>query len=661
MKYKPTIGLEIHLQLATKSKMFCNCVNRANEERALRPNDEQIKTNKERIFDNNSVSFVDNSSDMRANTAICPICSGQPGSLPALNQKALEMILKLGLALGGEIEKKFYFERKNYFYPDLPKGYQISQKKVPIVKNAFLEIGNKKIKIQEMHLEEDTAKSYHQDDNVLIDFNRAGVPLLEIVTAPEIENAREAKQFCEELQAIVRTLGISSANMEKGEMRCEVNVSLRPNDKQIKTNDKRIILKNESYRLMALLFEIHNKLGPVYKEKNYQDGIEEILKREKIHYEREKKIVLEFGNLKISDFFADFIIDNTILLEVKAKKFITQDDIRQTLRYIKSSGLPLGIVVNFRKDKLEYRRLINPSFDFNSLSFVEDSGELGTKVEIKNLNSFRAVERSIEHEIKRQAKVLKEGSIVVQETRGWDEKNNKTISQRVKEESEDYRYFPEPDLPFFEISEQEIERIKKLLPELPSEKRKRLIEKYGFDQTYAKILTSEIEILTFVEEVMDVLKSKMAELTEGEEIDQNKKIAKKVGDWIVNKLFGLETLLGGRFFEKIKTSTFTDFMTLLLRGSTFSNQMAENVLKKMYETGQTAEEILGDESMKKLNSQDEIKKAVELVLENYPEVVADYKKGKTNAIKYLLGQTMAATKGKTDPKELEKLLRNFLE
>ncbi|MBS4014445.1 MAG: Asp-tRNA(Asn)/Glu-tRNA(Gln) amidotransferase subunit GatB [Bacteroidetes bacterium] len=481
MKYKLIIGLEIHLQLATASKMFCDCPNISLEE--------------------------------KPNINICSVCLGQPGALPILNEKALEMILKLGLALNGQIQRKFYFERKNYFYPDLPKGYQISQKKVPIIKNAEIDLGEKQVKIIEIHLEEDTGKIYHQDDGVNLDFNRAGVPLIEIVSAPEIETARQAKEYCEEIQAIARTLGISEANMEKGEMRCEVNVSL-------------------------------------------------------------------------------------------------------------------------------------------------NSGE---RVEIKNLNSFRAVERSIEYEIKRQTKVLEEGGFVFLETRGWDEKNNKTISQRKKEESGDYRYFPEPDLPVFEIDDDLLKKIKKLLPELPSEKRKKLTNQYGFSQLYAKILSREDKILKFVEETMEILKSKMVEITEGDDVVDEEKMSKKVGDWIINKLFGMETTMSNKFYEKIKASDFADFMFLVLSRRIFSNQMAENILKKMYKTGETAEEVLNDESMQKTDDCDQIKKTVELVLENYPEVVVDYKKGKKSVIKYLLGQAMFATHGKVEPKKLEKMILKYLE
>lgn len=515
MEEKINIGLEIHLQLATESKMFCDCP--------------VVRTNNERVFDFNSFSSGDNSGEFDgANTAICPICTGQPGTLPTLNKKAIEMALFLGLALNGEIEKKTYFERKNYFYPDLPKGYQISQKRMPLITNAVLEIGGQKIRIREIHLEEDTGKLYHFSDKTLIDFNRAGVPLLELVTEPDLHSAREAKEFCQEIQKLARALQISEANMEKGEMRCEINISLRPNNKRIKTNGKRM-------------------------------------------------------------------------------------------------------------------------------------GALGVKVEIKNLNSFRAVERAIEYEIKRQARALEMGEEIIQETRSWDEQNQKTVPQRTKEESEDYRYFPEPDLPPLEISDDLIKKLKSQLPELPLAKRKRFMVKYGFSPIYAKMLTEKEELSSFVEKVMGLLAKKLQEEVEIDESESKKKIAKKVGDWLT-RLFGLETTLGGKFLEKITPENFADFISLLyLEKKISSNRIAQDILRKMYETSQSPETIFSKEPIEEVSDEEEIKNAVVLVLENYPEAVADYKKGKKTAIKYLLGQVMAATKGKADPKMIEKLLIKFLQ
>ena len=480
MSYKPKIGLEIHLQLATKTKMFCPCKN---------------------------PSLSD-----PANSCICPICLAHPGTLPSLNKEALKMALKFGLSLNGEIAKRFYFERKNYFYPDLPKGYQISQKATPLIKNAFLPIDSKKIKIREIHLEEDTAKLYHFKDKVLIDFNRAGVPLLEIVTEPEIESAKEAKEFCQEIQKLARYLKISEADMEKGEMRCEVNISL----------------------------------------------------------------------------------------------------------------------------------------------------EGGGRVEIKNLNSFRAVERAIEYEIKRQTKILKEGKKVIQETRGWDEEKQKTIEQRIKEEAEDYRYFPEPDLPIFELKESEIKEIKNSLPELPFQKKRKFIEKYKFSHLYAKILTENKEISEFVEKVIDSLNEKIKEVLEEESEISKKILAKKVGDWM-SKLFGLQTKYSESFLEKITPENFTSFLSLfLIERKIQSSKIAQEVLEKMYKTGKSPEEIISQEKIEELTDEEELKEIILTTLENYPEVVSDYKRGKKNAINYLIGQVMKATKGRANPKIVEKIFKKFL-
>ncbi|MCX7778808.1 MAG: Asp-tRNA(Asn)/Glu-tRNA(Gln) amidotransferase subunit GatB [Patescibacteria group bacterium] len=491
MEKKVNIGLEIHLQLATQSKMFCSCEN---------------------------PKF-----DTPANTSVCPICLGLPGTLPTLNEKAVEMALILGLALNGEVQKRSYFERKNYFYPDLPKGYQISQKSAPLIKNAFLEINNRKIRIREIHLEEDTAKIYHFSDKILLDFNRAGLPLLELVTEPDLFSAQEAKEFCQELQTIIRYLKISEANMEKGEMRCEVNISVSQKSK------------------------------------------------------------------------------------VKTQK-------------------------------------------------------LGTKVEIKNLNSFRAIERSIEYEIKRQEEILEKGGEIQHETRGWDETKQKTVQQRLKEEVEDYRYFPEPDLPLLELTDYQINEIKKSLPELPLVKRKRFIEEYKFSPPYAKILTQEQDFSFFVERVMDLLYEKLKEEIEELEI-YKEKIAKKVGDWLINRLFSLdkrEQLILKIKNEELTPENFSSFIFLIVKNK-IPSKIAQDILREIYQTGKSPEEVLSQEKIKTEEpSEEELKETINLVLENYPEAVSDYKKGKKAAIKYLIGQVMAATRGRADPKILEKLLKKFL-
>ncbi|MDD3735293.1 MAG: Asp-tRNA(Asn)/Glu-tRNA(Gln) amidotransferase subunit GatB [Candidatus Pacebacteria bacterium] len=301
--YKPIIGLEIHIELNTKSKMFCGCKN--------------------------------DSEEMRPNFNICPICLAHPGTLPVINKKAVEMVIKAGLALNCEINKTSYFERKSYFYPDLPKGFQISQYRLPLCKNGVfkLKINGKikKIGINRIHLEEDTGKLIHPagEDYSLIDFNRSSLPLMELVTNPDIRSGKEAKKFCEELQLILRYLEVSNADMEKGQMRCEVNISL-------------------------------------LKDKN--------------------------------------------------------------------------------------------------------SKKLGTKVEIKNLNSFRSVERAIDYEIKRQTNILKKSGKIVQETRGWNDIKGITISQREKEQAHDYRYFPEPDLPIIKIKKTKTNRDRQIKTEINLQK-----------------------------------------------------------------------------------------------------------------------------------------------------------------------------------------------
>src|SRR3989344_3359277 len=314
MSYQPAIGLEIHVELKTKSKMFCSCLNDPDEK--------------------------------QPNVNICPVCTAQPGTLPVINEEALRKVIKTGLALNCQISKHSQFDRKNYFYPDLPKGYQISQLYRPLCKNGYLEIGGKKVRIREIHLEEDTGKLIHPEgaDYSLVDFNRAGIPLMELVTEPDLASAQEARAFAQELHLIMHYLDVSDADMEKGQMRVEVNISL-------------------------------------------------------------------------------------------------------------SSG-----------------------------------SKLGTKVEIKNLNSFRSVERGVNFEIERQEKLLRAGKKVIQETRGWHDVKEITFSQRAKEEAHDYRYFPEPDLPPLHLAKILVDGIRAEMPELPQKRRARLRREYGIEENNVEIL-----------------------------------------------------------------------------------------------------------------------------------------------------------------------------
>ena len=332
MKYIPIMGLEIHVELDTKSKMFCSCPNNPNER--------------------------------HPNTLICPVCLGHPGVLPVINQEAVKKTIKTGLALNCQIPATSKFDRKNYFYPDLPKGYQISQLYQPLCKKGFLDIPENRqkfarIRIREVHLEEDVGRLIHKKDYSLVDFNRAGVPLMELVTEPDISSAKEARRFAEELHLIMHYLDVSDADMEKGQMRVEVNISLS-------------------------------------KEK----------------------------------------------------------------------------------------------------------GILGTKVEIKNLNSFRAVEKAIEYEIERQTKILNSGKKVIQETRGWDDESEVTLVQREKEEAHDYRYFPEPDLPILHLTGEFIQEIRAQIPELPQQKRERLRREYNLLEKEAEIFVQNKDLGEYCEKVV---------------------------------------------------------------------------------------------------------------------------------------------------------------
>ena len=479
MKYIPVIGLEIHAELKTESKMFCDCLN-----------DPEEKV---------------------PNINICPICMGHPGTLPVINNKAVEFVVKTALSLNCQIPEFSRFDRKNYFYPDLPKAYQISQLYAPLSVKGFLNTNGKKIRIKEIHLEEDTGKLTHLQgkDCSLVDFNRAGRPLMELVTEPDIALGKEARQFCEELRLIFRYLDVSEANMEKGQMRCEVNISLRSNKK-----------------------------------------------------------------------------------------------------------------------------------------------ELGTKVEIKNLNSFRAVERSVNYEIKRQAELLDSGDKIIQETRGWDENKQITFSQRTKEEAQEYRYFPEPYLPPLVNMSAVSAKVSSELPELPQAKRERFLGEYKLPQSDIDVLVSNKKLADYFEQVISELKTWL----KIKSIDNKQALIKLTVNYLLTELQKLLTD-GNLKIEncKISPENFAEFITLIEQKE-ISSSAAQTVLKEMLKTGADPSNIVDDKKLKQVSDEDALSKIVKQVINDNPKPVGDYKAGKENALQFLVGKVMGASKGQANPEVVRELL-----
>ena len=495
MKYEPTIGLEIHVELKTKTKMFCASLNDPDEK--------------------------------RPNVNVCPVCMGHPGTLPVINQEAVRKVLMCGKALSGKLADYSQFDRKNYFYPDLPKGYQISQYKFPLVEGGKLN----GVKITRIHLEEDTGRLIHAKDETssLVDFNRAGVPLMELVTEPCINSGEQARKFAEELQLVLRYLEISDADMEKGQMRVEVNISLSESD-----------------------------------------------------------------------------------------------------------GGGTGKLTSLRTDEEG-----NPT----EAKFPNSSSKkLGTKVEIKNLNSFRSVERAVEYEIKRQTAVLEAGEKVIHETRGWDEDKQKTFSQREKEMAHDYRYFPEPDLPPLKISELDFDLS---LPELPEEKRKRFKEKYGLKDEAVEIFVRDISLGKFFEAVCKHLAIK----------PPNDGLIAKAVNYITSDLSGF-MINGGISVDnlKINPEMFAKLVAIADKGE-ISSRAAKDVLKIMFDEGGDPEKIVKEKGLAQTSDNSFIKNIVEDVVKNNPIAVAEFKNGKENALQFLVGQGMKLSKGKANPGVLQKMLK----
>ena len=490
-EYVPTIGLEIHAELKTQTKMFCNSKNDADEK--------------------------------RPNVHICPVCMAHPGTLPVINREAVKHVLRVGVALKGELADYTEFDRKNYFYPDLPKGYQLSQYEYPLV--SYGELNG--VAITRVHLEEDTASSMHSEEgeSTTIDYNRAGVPLMELVTEPVITSAKQAGDFARELQLLLRYLGASEANMEKGEMRVEANVSL-------------------------------------------------------LH-----------------------------------KSQITNH---------KSQGL-------------------------------------GTKVEIKNLNSFRAMERAVEYEIQRQTKILERGEEVVQETLGWDEGKQKTFVQRVKEGSADYRYFPDPDLPSLKLSElQEFSKaeLQKSMPELPAERRARYISA-GVKSEDADAFVRDAALGNFFEEVIS-----------GWEEDP-KKVALAT-NYIANDLVSAVRDSQGtepRDTEKrdsedraeipISARNFKKIIEMLSERK-ISSRVAKDLLLESANDGSDPEDIAKQKGLFQTNAGPDINAVVAETLSKNPSVVEDFKRGKGAALEYLVGQCMKALRGAADPVVLREKLKQSM-
>mgnify|MGYP001264757122 CR=1 FL=1 len=479
MPYQPVIGMEVHIELNTASKMFCGC----------------------------SAEFF----GVEPNTNVCPICLGMPGTLPVINKKAVEYTILTGLALNCQIQLHNVFARKNYFYPDLPKGYQISQYELPLCLNGFVDIEPddgpaKRIRVRRAHLEEDTGKLTHVGDHSLVDLNRAGVPLLEIVTEADIESADEAYAYVTKLRQLVRYLGVSTGDMEKGAMRCEVNLSLK---------------------------------------------------------------------------------------------------------------------------------------DANT-------GKWGTKVEIKNLNSFRSVRNSIAYEIERQTRVLNDGGVIEQVTMGWDENRQVTVLQRSKEGDTGYRYFPEPDLPPLQLEQSWVDELAAGLPELPDAKVARYTAEYELSRTEAHVLADD----RAVAEYFDAAVAAAAGV---------KGVSPKlVSNWISGELFRLLSESGTEI-AAVKIAP-ADLVTLigLVQANTINQSAAKKVLAVMFDSGRPPQKIVEELGLQQISDAGQIDPIAREVIAANPDAVAQFKAGKEGIINFLVGQVMRASRGKANPKLAEKALRDLL-
>lgn len=479
MKYEAVIGLEVHTELQTTTKIFCSC----------------------------RTSF-----GADPNTNVCPVCLGLPGVLPVLNKKVLEYAVRAGLALNCEISRFSKFDRKNYYYPDLPKNFQTSQFDLPICEHGYLDVevdGEKRrIRITRAHMEEDAGKLVHHGTSItdsdysLVDYNRTGTPLLEIVSEPDMRSAKEAVAYMEKMRAILQYVGISDCRMEEGSLRCDANVSVRPVGQK----------------------------------------------------------------------------------------------------------------------------------------------ELGTKTEIKNINSFKGVERAIEYEAMRQAELLEDGGKVVQETRTWDEKEGVTKSMRTKEEANDYRYFPEPDLVPFTVSDEYIENIRKSLPELPDARKERYMKEFGLSSEDAVFMTNDKATADYFE----------AAVAAGAD-------PKAAVNWLMGE-FASQLSNDGIEIDKapVSAENLAALLKLISKG-TISGKIAKKVFATMWKEGGNPDDIVKAQGLVQISDTAELSKLVDEVVGNNPKAVEDYKAGKKKAVGALVGQIMKATKGKANPRVINELLNKKLQ
>ncbi|MGQ9571864.1 MAG: Asp-tRNA(Asn)/Glu-tRNA(Gln) amidotransferase subunit GatB [Dehalococcoidia bacterium] len=487
-EYETVIGLEVHAQLLTKSKMYCSC----------------------------SADYADSP----PNTHVCPVCLGMPGVLPVINRQAVEYTIMTGLALNCQIAEVSRFDRKNYPYPDLMKGYQISQYDMPLSYGGWLEIevdGKKRrVGITRVHLEEDVARLVHVQNEAgetysLVDVNRAGVPLMEIVGEPDLRSPEEARHYLIKLRQILQYLGVSTASMEEGQFRCDANVSIRPRGSQ------------------------------------------------------------EF----------------------------------------------LG------------------------------------KVEVKNMNSFRAVYRALAYEVERQRQVVEAGGRIEQETRGWVEAEGRTVSQRTKEYAHDYRYFPEPDLPPLAISRQWVEDIRARMPELPDAKKERFIRQYGLTEYEVNLLTETRAKAQFFEECL----ASLAQEEEG----KVRQRAKAVSNWMLGDFARLLNAANMEIEDAlVKPQHITQMLDIIDSGM-ISGKIAKTVFEEMFKTGKLPSQIVEEAGLTQISASDELATVVEKVLAANAKAVADYQSGKQEALRFLIGQVMRETRGRANPDLVNDILRRRLE